>query len=520
MYNRIHLKHFFIAFVFSIFPFLAFKWNELWNYYSIYSDVAAHYLLYIFKDLNLFPEDILITYLKHGMTSWIKGMFCIWIFNWFYGLNCLLAILISPVLLLKFWFCLQFFVSSLLLFFTCYGKRLQQGLWVLFFYFIISFTMDIFQGGIPRGFGEVLIITFIYFFVHEKYTACWKTSACTLFIYPHILPFMLCNLFLFSNFKISKKTALWSMIIISFLLLSFFIFPIYQNDILNEQAKLAYSSYRYVLPQNHSPSFFSEMCLLLGNFINFMDHPGPYHWAIPFYILGTVILLAKDYHLIKYTKLSISFLKLMSGAIICFGLISLAGMIIGPKVFYFHIAGKQTKYFLPIFLSFICGFSFSRNFNPFTLLFFYLLFILITLYPQHNYNWNLSDKKNLYSFIQTLPSDSMILGNFKDTEFIPLYCKRQVYWMYIWTELSANENFHNQREMRTSLLNKLKYFSPPEMNKFLKNEKITHLVIDKRYPYIPFKVILSLLKNQELKFIFNDSYYLVYNILSSNQKEL
>ncbi len=508
--------HFFFLFFCVIIPFSAFKWNELTNFYSVYADISGHYFFYLFRDFyHLFPDDLYISYLKHGITSWVGGMLHVWFFNWFYGSYCLLSLFIHPLILLKIGVCIQFLLSCCLIYFTFHHKRVYRGLWILFFFQLISFTMDTYMGGLARGYGEVMLLLYIHSFIHKRYGLCWKITGCTLFIYPHIIPFMITNLVLFSGFKVTRALIVWGTVIIIFLFFYIAVFPIYQQDIfLNDSAKLAYSSYRCIHSEIFEGTFWGVLYDLYVNFFNFIDHPGYYAQMMIVCLFITIFVFLKYYPYFREGEYFKQLFCMAGGAVFVFFIICAAGWFLGTQIFYYHIAGKQVKNFIPIFISVLCGSGLYRVFREGKIIIYlYILFIIIIACQKRSYTLDLSSYKTVYAHIQALSIDSIILGNVKDMEFIPLYTQRQCYWMYIWSENSASESFHNEKERRLNLLKMIPLYSPDQLMEFFLKERITHLFIDSTQPLIPLKNIYYLINKKIIKPIYDESNYVLYEII-------
>ena len=465
------------------------------NRYIINDDVRQHvYWMQQFRDSGLFKNDLLTVYAKNYQPWGFIALYYVFSF------------MIDPMIISKIIPIVLFVVSSLYLF-----KLVREmtnnytGFLAASIFMAAPIYLHRMVGGPPRAFGYPLLIIFLYYLIKKEYLKSSLVLILQCLFYPIVfLLSMLTYLFTFIKMQHKKiffdkpvtkrKYFIIAIIICSFILCGKYVIsynPPIGKVVTKEQMvgnPEYYSKGRFgLLP---TPPVLQSIKQYLKKgmvFSQIFDKPAKMVainlGGLNSKIIFLIMLLFLAIEIVrKKLLLPIEMILLFLSAIL---------MHIISVFFLFRLAfpSRYLQYPLPLISLIICTIAIgqlvikiksARIKRTFQI----LILILVFLNIDHQYSVsliNMSDKKDLYNYLNSLPKETMIVAHPRLADGIPTFAQRKVFIKY---ELSHPifDNYWKTIKKRTVDFFDA-YYSENSLfiYAFCKQNGIDYFVVDKKH---------------------------------------
>lgn len=450
------------------------------NNLCIYPDISLSYCLDFLVDDSLFPDDLFGRYELEFLGEHINASkwYYVFSFNWFYGVLLICNRFVDLLLLLK--------ISNFLGFLLCirvlhkiFSTRLNINLFMILFS-MLFLSMDVFQGGLHRVWGFLVFLLFLHSYIENKRWRSFLFIILQGMVYPQVLPVQFA-MFLVQH-RIDHKPishylkSYLSVIILGFLLLIAYIYGgSYQSQVFKfPEARLNFSNYKTII-EGVNP-----VEIVVQYILNAEDHSRLYLYLISSLTLITLAGYKRLKPIFFTDRVLIGFL--ISSAI-WLAFTALLGAFMNELTFFLHIGAKPIKWTGPLCLVYFTALIFNRWCTHS----FRLILVFCGIFAGYMMVFkadtiDFSPYRNVLNEIRNVPKESVILGDPAFCDVVPIYCKRQVYSMYIWDEVASSHKFYMEINRRKNELNQLKLMvGKKQFVEWCKNEGITHFVLDKKH---------------------------------------
>ncbi|MFB0561847.1 MAG: hypothetical protein ACETWM_11655 [Candidatus Lokiarchaeia archaeon] len=466
------------------------------NRYIINDDVMQHvYWMQQFRDGGLFKNDLLTVYAKNYQPWGFIALYYVFSF------------IIDPMIISKIIPIVLFVVSSLYLFkLVSEMTNNYTGFLSASIFMAAPIYLDRMVGGLPRAFGYPLLIIFLYYLIKKEYLKSSLVLILQCLFYPIVfLLSMLTYLFAFIKMQHKKiffdkpvtktKYFIIAIIICSFILCGKYVIsynPSIGKVVTKEQMvgnpEYYYSKGRFnLLP---TPPVLQSIKQYLKKgmvFSQIFDKPTKMVSINPGGLNSEIIFLI----ILLFLALEIKRKKLLLPIEIILLFLSAILMHIISVLFLFRLAfpSRYLMYSLPLITLIICTIAIgqlvikiksARIKRTFQI----LILILVFLNIDHQYSVgliNMSDKKDLYNYLNSLPKKTMIVAHPGLADGIPTFAQRKVFIKY---ELShpVFDNYWKTIKKRTvDFFNA--YYSENTLliYDFCKQNGIDYFIVDKKH---------------------------------------
>jgi len=439
--------------------------------YSKYPDSISLYFLHSLNDASLLQNDPLSGFYQNSFNILSREFPFLLIYSALLkAFPLVLAVKILSIVLCLLTIVMVYRIGACL-----YSRNYAVVVSGIFLVYFLS--MDTFYGGLPRCFGPLIICSFLYLLIKERYYWLPLFIPLALLFYPFIssvLTVMCILIILFYKSKIAYRTRYVGILIFSFAISFIYAQAFKSNMVADIPSNLTIlGSYKYTQNVDFPINAYNPLHILQYFVFNLNEHSELYvYFTGAFLLTGVVIFVCRRANALQLPKPI--WLILLASA--------LSFLIIYP--IHPISASRQFVFTLPLFFVFFVSWNVVKmagaRITPIIVVVPALL-IFMVLHPRFNDIESYRKYKPCYDYIESLPKNALIAG-YPDSALVksvPFFSKRALFFNEEIYDISAS--FSELDELNQKKQSVVKAFyadSLLEIKSFIIHNKIDYLIVE------------------------------------------